>query len=85
MAELLVSVDLLKYEFEVYRSVSPSSSCDIIAMKNKKTYPIEIRTGFIGVNEKTSYPKNRIETPYLAIYLRDKEKIEYIGFDPRQC
>lgn len=43
--EILVCADLLKQGYDVFRSVSSSSSCDIIAMKNKVIHRVEVTTG----------------------------------------
>jgi hypothetical protein len=53
ISELEVSADLLKKGYEVFRAVSPSCSCDLIAHKNGKLLKIEVRTGSINVVTKT--------------------------------
>ena len=45
LAELIVSADLLRQGYEVFRSVSPHASCDIIAHKDEKMLRVEVRTG----------------------------------------
>lgn len=46
LSELLVCADLLKRGYEVFRAVSPSCSCDLIALKNKVCMRVEVRTGY---------------------------------------
>lgn len=46
MHELKVSVDLLHKGFEVFRSVSQSTSCDLLAMRNGKILRIEVKTNY---------------------------------------
>lgn len=46
MGELVVSADLLQLGFEVFRSVSPSSSCDLIAMKNNQLFRVEVKSSW---------------------------------------
>ena len=65
--ELLVSVDLFKKGFEVFRALSPSCSCDLMILKNNKLYRVEVGTGWengfgIKINK-----KKRENTDILAI------------------
>ena len=77
IAELMVSVDLMKKGYEVFRALSPSCSCDILILKNNKVIKIEVRTGYEG--EKTfSYPKNNIKAEQVAVVLHRSNKIIYI-------
>ncbi len=50
--ELLVSADLLEQGFEVFRSVSPNASCDLIIHRNGEMWKVEVRTGKDGKREK---------------------------------
>jgi hypothetical protein len=45
IAELIVAVDLAKKGYEVFRSLSPACSSDLVAIKNKTKITIEVRTG----------------------------------------
>jgi hypothetical protein len=44
LSELRVAVDLLSKGYEVFRALSPSASCDIIALRAGKILRIESRT-----------------------------------------
>ena len=44
IGELRVSTDLLARGYEVFRAVSPSCSCDLIARKGGRALRIEVRT-----------------------------------------
>jgi Holliday junction resolvase-like predicted endonuclease len=46
IGELRVSTDLLGKGFEVFRSISPAASCDLIAMKQGKMLRVEVKTGY---------------------------------------
>jgi hypothetical protein len=46
ISELVVTVDLLNRGFDVFRAVSPSCSCDLIAMKDGTVLRIEVRTAY---------------------------------------
>ena len=43
VGELVAASNLLERGFEVYRSMSPFSSCDLIAMKNGKLIRVEVK------------------------------------------
>jgi endogenous inhibitor of DNA gyrase (YacG/DUF329 family) len=71
--ELVVCAELMKLGFYVFRAQSPSSPCDVIALKNNKAYKIEVTTGYRAGN-KIGFP-NKGETydfDYLAAVLYDK-------------
>jgi hypothetical protein len=56
-SELIVSVDLLSKSYEVFRSVSPAASCDLIALKNGQTFRVEVKTGTAQGTRHRVYPK----------------------------
>jgi hypothetical protein len=45
VAELLVSADLLRRGYEVFRSVSQTASCDMVALRDGRCVRIESRMG----------------------------------------
>lgn len=45
VSELLVSADLIRQGYEVYRAVSQHSSCDIVALKAGKAIRVQVKTG----------------------------------------
>jgi hypothetical protein len=45
MGELLVTYDLMSKGWEVFRSVSPSSTCDLIALKDRRLLRVEVTKG----------------------------------------
>mgnify|MGYP001577228583 CR=1 FL=1 len=71
ISELRVCADLLQRGYEVFRSVSQATSCDLIALKDTIFTRIEVRTG--------KYTKNRLvlvnrdmRADVLAICLHDQ-------------
>ena len=46
IAEILVAADLLKKGYAVFRALSMSCFCDVIAIKEKRIFRMEIRTGY---------------------------------------
>lgn len=73
--ELLVSVDLLSKGFSVFRSVSPASPFDLVAILKDKILKVEVTSGTISTRGRLSYPKhekNREHFNQLAIVLSNK-------------
>ena len=46
VSELQVSADLLSKGYDVFRSVSPTSSCDLAILQDGKLLRVEVRTGY---------------------------------------
>jgi hypothetical protein len=59
IAEFIVSIDLLRNGFEVFKALSPSCSCDLICQKEKKLFRIEVKTGFYKDNIPTIQMRSR--------------------------
>jgi PD-(D/E)XK nuclease superfamily protein len=82
--ELLVCCDLLGKGYDVYRSVSPSAKCDLVAIKPGVILRIEVRTGTIyPANGRISYGTERLTpefTDLVAVVLRGKD-ILYLNCD----
>lgn len=72
IGELLVSVDLLKRNMEVFRSVSPSTSCDLAVLCNGKLKRVEVTKAFYTPNGKVQFTKHKSEKyDVLALYFSD--------------
>ena len=78
MQEYKVMLLLMERGFDVFRAVSPSASCDLIAMKDGSMKRIEVRTArYIGKNgDKINYPKKNIRADIVALVLPNK--IEFV-------
>ena len=59
VSELTVSTDLLKKGFHVFRSISPYGPCDIVVLKGKKLFLIEVTTGSRNNAGKLMYPAHK--------------------------
>lgn len=84
ISELRVSADLLTRGFAIFRAVSQSCECDLIAMKNKKLFRVEVTTcrqvaknGSLGNTKKADGHKFDI----LATYISSEDRIVYQGAD----
>ena len=77
IAELMVSIDLMKKGYEVFRALSQACSCDVLAKKDGKIYSFEVRTGH-PTSKGYSYPKNNIRAENIALVIHRDNKIVYI-------
>lgn len=74
----MVSADLLKKGYSVFRSVSPSCSCDLIAMKDKKVLRVEVKSGYKNKDGKIQSQKGKqVDYDILAIVLHKENIILY--------
>lgn len=67
--ELIVSVDLLKKGYEVFRSLGSSCSCDLAILKNGKLLRVEVTTGYIMGKATHHPPKEAQKYDILAVVI----------------
>lgn len=70
VSELIVSVDLLRRGYDVFRALSPSCSCDLVILKNGRVIRVEVRTGVINTGGKIAHAwkeKDRDRSDVLAV------------------
>ena len=48
--ELVASIDLMRQGYEVFRALSPATSCDLIILKAHKLLRVEVRTAQKPIN-----------------------------------
>lgn len=81
MHELLVSADLFKMGYSVFRSLSPSAPCDIVILKNGKLLRVEITTGILSSTGKIynakMYKPKKVKEQYDVLAIAFKGKITY--------
>ncbi len=59
ISELIVASDLMLRGYEVFRALSPASSCDLLAMGSDGILRIEVRTGcFNPATGRVSWSRN---------------------------
>ena len=75
IGELMVSVDLMKKGYEVFRALSPSCSCDLAILKDKKLLRIEVRTGYFA--HPSEKQKQRHKADVLAVIIHKTNTIVY--------
>lgn len=81
IVELAVAVDLLRRGFDVFRALSPSCSCDLVALKPGLVLRIEVRTMIYYEKGQRCYataPKDTSKFDVLAAWDPIKETIQYI-------
>ena len=76
--ELLVCADLLRLGYDVFRSVSPHSSCDIVIVKEGLFLRVEVTTGHLNKNGEIRYPHHKPNN-YDIIAIVTKGAISYVG------
>jgi hypothetical protein len=79
ISELLVSSDLLRRGYAVFRALSPSCSCDLAILKGGRLFRVEVRTAYR--HQKTRrlfYPKVDPEKSDIAALVVGGTEIIYI-------
>ena len=89
--ELRVCADLLLKGYEVFRSVSPGSSCDLAILKEGKLIRIEVKTAHLKSNGKLMNPVKKHRADVVALvfpesitYIPDLSEASIHGQNPSQ-
>jgi len=72
IGEYIACVDLLRKGYEVFRSVSPTCSCDLVILKDGKLETVEVRVGAKYYSGCLRYSQTKIRADLLAIVLHDE-------------
>ena len=79
IAELVVSTDLLKRGFAVFRALSPSCSCDLVILKSNKLLRLEVKTGYRNPQSgKIVTPQSKTKNTYDILAAVVGEEIIYV-------
>lgn len=79
MSELLAAADLMRRGYAVFRALSPSCFCDLIAEKNGKTEMVEVRTGYRGSDGRLAFPKLKHDrVTMFCVVERNESSVNYI-------
>lgn len=84
IGELIVASDLLARGYEVFRAVSPSSSCDLMARaKNGRVLAIEVRGGRYTKGGRLNYHRQESDRAdvWAVVVLRQPPEIVYLDSD----
>lgn len=85
ISELIVGSNLLSLGYDVFRALSPSSSFDLVAVKQTKSFFIEVRTGYRSLDGSVSFSTKHCEGVNLfAVYIVEEESITYFDMDKNE-
>lgn len=59
----------MKGGFEVYRALSPSSSCDLLIKNRGKVFSIEVRLGHRTIENTMYYNKANVRADYVVVII----------------
>lgn len=69
--ELRIAIDLMNKGFHVFRSLSPSCPCDLVAMKDGISHLVEVKSGIRLKSGKVFYEKTKVPYVCYAVGLHD--------------
>lgn len=79
ISELKVATYLMRIGYSVFRALSPSCFCDLIAIKEKEYLLLEVRTGYLSVKGNLTYPKILHGKPtHYGIYMPMLDEVRLI-------
>jgi hypothetical protein len=76
--EYLVTVDLLKKGYHVFRATSPSCECDLAILKDKVLSRVEVTTGNRTTTGKLYYPRHPSHLYDILAIVVNSEGIIYV-------
>lgn len=78
ISEMAVAIELMKTGWAVFRALSPSCECDLIARKNGSPIRIEVRTAYRNATGGVFFPSSQRDTPsrhdVIAAFVRNENK-----------
>lgn len=79
LGELLVSVDLMRRGYQVFRALSPGSSCDMLVLKNNTVQRVEVTKGSRHTKDKNKlwWPKHDPSRYDILVVWEDSGLITY--------
>ena len=79
LGELLVSVDMMRRGYQVFRALSPGSSCDMLVLKNNEVLRVEVTKGSRHTKDQTKlwWPKHAPERYDIIAVWEDNGLITY--------
>lgn len=82
ISELVVSAELMRRGYAVFRSLSPSCFCDLIAHKDGRQYRVEVRTGYRAQTGKLGFPRNTHgEIDIFGVNVPGTGEVIFLGVD----
>lgn len=85
ISELMVSCQMLKSGYSIFRAVSPSCFCDLIAVKGKDIFRVEVTTGTKYKNGKVyHYKRDFYKFDILGVIIHADSSIAYFKSDGKE-
>ncbi len=85
MSEMYVAGYLLEHGYSVFRAMSPSCYCDLIAKKNGKTLEVEVRTGYMSTDNKLNFPTIlRESADTYGVWERNSHEVFFLDKDKKE-
>jgi len=79
IGELLVTIDLMRRGYEIFRGISPACRCDLIAIKEKVSRRIEVTKGYRPTLDKTlKYRRHNVDNYDVMAIWEDDGLITYL-------
>lgn len=75
IGELMVSVELLRLGFEVFRALSPACSSDLLLHKGGMAYRVEVKTTHYRADGRVNYPGCTIRAENLILVTHCDQKV----------
>ena len=84
LAEILVSADLMRRGYQVFRALSPNAPCDLIVLNNGFPLLVEVRTGLRNITRNTiTFPRGHGGADLYSSYTRNTKEVVYIGISEK--
>lgn len=81
MAEILVSLDLMKRGFHVFRALSPNASCDLAIVNDRQFLRVEVKTSYRTRSGTIYSPQVKAGTHDILALVLDRKEVVYRGMD----
>ncbi len=80
--EMMVCADLCKRGLSIFRAVSPSEECDIMAMRGSEIFRIEVTTGYRSPRGALNFPPKQTARFDILAVVERSGKITYHPDEP---
>jgi len=81
ITEMRVASYFMQKGYNVFRSLSPSCFCDLIAIKDKEILKIEARTAYLSEHGTLSFPKKtKGNIDIFGLYIANKDEIRIVPY-----
>lgn len=86
IAEMAVASDLLKKGYAVFQALSPACLCNLVAIKGRALYKIDVKTGYKSITGKLCFSAtSKGNNDLFAVWERNSGKIFYITPSRREA